>query len=284
MNSNCSVIVISDSNTSNVVEYVEKDGQTVILQDSNLIPSTPIFYYNKTQINSYTGQTLTNINSRLLTTIFNNYTGATIPNSYYNKTQINSYTGITVPNIYQTIANVNHYTGTTAPNSFLGINACANDSNKLGTHLSNYFLNTGSTITLTTCSTTAENALCLNGHTENNLSVNNSVCLNGHPQGYYLLSGGTAVCATSAINSKSLCGCIPSCFLGVTATASDSSKLNNKLPTYYLNTGSTITCAADSAKLNNKLPTYYLNTGSTAICATSSIDSKALCGCIPSCF
>src|ERR1035437_535220 len=110
MNSNCSVIVISDSNTSNTVEYVEKDGQTVILQDSNLIPSTPIFYYNKTQINSYTGQTLTNINSRLLSTIFNSYTGTTIPNN------------------------------------FLSINACANDSNKLGTHLSTYFLNTGSTI------------------------------------------------------------------------------------------------------------------------------------------
>ena len=43
-------------------------------------------------------------------------------------------------------------------------------------------------------------------------------------------------------------------------------------------------CAVDSAKLNNKLPAYYLNTGSTALCSTSSIDSKALCGCSPSCF
>ena len=98
-------------------------------------------------------------------------------------------------------------------------------------------------------------------------------CLNGK-----LATGGTAICATSAIDSLALCGCVPASFLLSGGTASDSSKLGGQLPAYYLNTGSTITCAADSAKLNNKLPAYYLNTGST------SINSLALCGCIPSCF
>ena len=148
------------------------------------------------------------------------------------------------------------------PACFLGVNACAADSNKLNNHLVGYFLNTGSTIALATCSTTAGNALCLNGH----------------PQAYYLLSGGTAVCATCAGNASTVAGCTPSCFLGATACATDSAKLNNKLPAYYLNTGSTITCASDSAKLNNKLPAYYLNTGSTialATCATTA--GNALC-------
>jgi hypothetical protein len=52
-------------------------------------------FYNKTCINSYTGQTLNNINSRLLTSTFATYTGTTVPNTYYNKTQINSYTAAT---------------------------------------------------------------------------------------------------------------------------------------------------------------------------------------------
>jgi hypothetical protein len=93
-----------------------------------------------------------------------------------------------------------------------------------------------------------------------------------------LNSGGTAICATTAENALALCGCVPASFLLSGDTAIDSLKLGGQLPAYYLNTGSTITCAADSAKLNNKLPAYYLNTGST------SINSLALCGCIPSCF
>ena len=75
----------------------------------------PANYYNKTQINAYsgatntlignrlltstystyTGTTNTAIGNRLLTTIFNTYTGTTAPANYYNKTQINSYTGVT---------------------------------------------------------------------------------------------------------------------------------------------------------------------------------------------
>jgi hypothetical protein len=43
----------------------------------------------------YSGNTLTDINNRLLTTVFSNYTGVTIPNTYYNKTCINAYTGAT---------------------------------------------------------------------------------------------------------------------------------------------------------------------------------------------
>ena len=54
----------------------------------------------------------------------------------------------------------------------------------------------------------------------------------------FLLSGGTAVCATSAIDSKGLCGCVPICFLGVNACASDSAKLGGVLPAGYMLTGS----------------------------------------------
>ena len=57
--------------------------------------TVPNTYYNKTQINSYTASTLTNINTRLLTTTFATYTGTTVPNTYYNKTCINTYTGET---------------------------------------------------------------------------------------------------------------------------------------------------------------------------------------------
>ena len=155
--------------------------------------------------------------------------------------------------------------GTCLASIYLSINACASDSAKLNNKLSAYYLNTGST------------AICAT-------SSINSKALCGCVPASFLLSGGTAICATCAGNASTLAGCTPSCFLGVNACAADSAKLNNKLPAYYLNTGSTITCAADSAKLNNKLPAYYLNTGSTALCATCAGNASTLVGCTPSCF
>jgi hypothetical protein len=94
--------------------------------------------YTQTQINFYTGQTLTNINSRLLTTVFNTFTGTTAPNTYLTKSSFSIYTGTTVPNAYynktqinsytaQTLNNINSrllttvfstYTGTTVPNNY----------------------------------------------------------------------------------------------------------------------------------------------------------------------
>jgi hypothetical protein len=96
-------------------------------------------------------------------------------------------------------------------------------------------------------------------------------CLNGK-----LASGGTAICATTAGNALCLGGHLPAYYLntGTTITcAADSAKLNNKLPAYYLNTGSTALCATiagNSLKLGNNLPAYYLNTGSTITCAADS--------------
>jgi len=55
----------------------------------------PANYYNKTEINSYTGATATLIGTKLNTTDFNTFTGTTLPANYYNKTEINSYTGAT---------------------------------------------------------------------------------------------------------------------------------------------------------------------------------------------
>jgi hypothetical protein len=166
---------------------------------------------------------------------------------------------------------------------------CAADSNKLNNKSSSYYLNTGSTALCATCAIGAKN-LC--------------DCVPAN----FLLSGGTAVCATCAGNASTIAGCTPSCFLGATACASDSTKLNNKLSTYYLNTGSTAinsltlcgcvplnfllsggtalcsTTAGNALKLNNQSTSYYLNTGSTAICSSNSINSKALCGCVPANF
>jgi len=82
------------------------NGIMAYLADVNLKVNTTLFnsftgttlpaaYYNKTQINTYTGDTLTNINTRLLTTIFDTFTGTTLPANYYNKTEINAYTGST---------------------------------------------------------------------------------------------------------------------------------------------------------------------------------------------
>jgi hypothetical protein len=202
------------------------------------------------------------------------------------------------------------------PNCFLGINNCANDSAKLGNHLPSYYLSSGATAVCASdsaklggilpagyllsggtaiCTISAINSKALCGYTPASfllsggtaictISAINSKALCGCVPASFLLSGGTAVCATSAIDSKALCGCTPNCFLGATACASDSAKLNNQLPAYYLNTGSTITCAADSAKLNNKLPAYYLNTGSTALCTTCAVGAKNLCGCVPASF
>src|SRR5208283_3012222 len=55
-------------------------------------------YYNKIQINSYTGTTVpANYYNKIQ---INSYTGTTVPANYYNKIQINSYTGTTVPANY----------------------------------------------------------------------------------------------------------------------------------------------------------------------------------------
>ena len=89
--------------------------------------------------------------------------------------------------------------------------------------------------------------------------IENGTCL----ANTYLATGGTATCATSAIDSKALCGCVPAFyFLLSGGTAVNSSKLGGQLPAYYLNTGSTAVCATTAGNalcLGGQLPSYYMN-------------------------
>jgi hypothetical protein len=175
-------------------------GDTIGIQTTGLLTTSafniysgttvPANYYNKTQINSYSASTLTNINTRLLTSAFNTYsggtrqnilnsavtggtnlgaltgqivfsskngrnlefkrivgsvnisvgststgvtinalglattanlsfyTGSTVPNTYYPKTQINFYSASTVPNTYYSKTQINFYTGSSVPNTY----------------------------------------------------------------------------------------------------------------------------------------------------------------------
>ena len=56
--------------------------------------------------------------SRLAVSIFNGYTGTTVPNTYLSKSSFNTYTGTTVPNTYLSKSSFNTYTGTTVPNTY----------------------------------------------------------------------------------------------------------------------------------------------------------------------
>ena len=128
-------------------------------------------------------------------------TGSESTTNYYNKLEINIYTGTTATLIA----------------GKLGATSCAVDSAKLNNHSVSYFLSTGS----------------------------------------------TALCASTAGNALALCGCTPASFLGAASCACDSAKLGTKLPAYYLNTGSTALCATNSACLGGVLPAGYLTTNSS---------------------
>jgi hypothetical protein len=175
----------------------------------------------------------------VLQTAINTLSGTTLPANYYNKTQINTYSGATntlisnrlLTSVYST------YTGTTLTliNGKLGATACAVDSAKLGNHLPAYYLGSGGTSinSLALCGCVPS---CFLGAT---VCAVDSAKLNNKLSTYYLNTGSTAVCATSAIDSKGLCGCTPSCFLGATACATDSNKLNDHIAAYYLTSGGT---------------------------------------------
>ncbi|MFA5366450.1 MAG: hypothetical protein WC333_00805 [Dehalococcoidia bacterium] len=57
--------------------------------------TVPANYYNKTEINAYTGATNTLIGTKLDISAFNTYSGTTVPANYYNKTEINVYSAAT---------------------------------------------------------------------------------------------------------------------------------------------------------------------------------------------
>ena len=75
----------------------------------------PANYYNKTEINSYTGATATAINNRLLISDFNVYSGNTLSNiqSRLLTTTFNTFTGTTLPANYVQTTLFNTYTGDT---------------------------------------------------------------------------------------------------------------------------------------------------------------------------
>jgi fibronectin-binding autotransporter adhesin len=96
--------------------------------------------------NTYSGTTLTNINSRLLTSLYVTYTGTTAPNQFANRAIFNSYSGTTNTainnrllissfNTYSgaTLTNINNRLLTSAFNTYSGVTAT-----RLGTIETNY--------------------------------------------------------------------------------------------------------------------------------------------------
>jgi len=166
--------------------WVGSGATTVTLVGSNYRIYTPATdlsnYYNKTQINNYTGATSTSIGNRLLTTVFSTYTGTTAPSTYYNKTQINNYTGATSTSIGNRLLTTIYstYTGTTAPNAFA----------------SKSFL---STYTGTTAPATfASKSLAITGATNlGSNSIYTSVSANKIQLKGFVASGGTTVTTTA---------------------------------------------------------------------------------------
>ena len=75
--------------------------------------TAPNTYLSIGNFNTYSGQTLTNINGRLLTTTFNTFTGTTAPATYANRASFELFTGTTAPNTYLSINNFNTYSGAT---------------------------------------------------------------------------------------------------------------------------------------------------------------------------
>jgi len=73
---------------------------------------------NTSAFNTYSGATLTNINSRVLKTVFSTYTGTTAPATYQTKSSINTYTGTTAPATFQSKSSIVTLTGTTLPATF----------------------------------------------------------------------------------------------------------------------------------------------------------------------
>jgi hypothetical protein len=61
---------------------------------------------------------LTDLNTKLDKTAFNDFTGTTLPTTYLKKSTFATYTGTTVPANYYNKAQINYYTGTTVPANY----------------------------------------------------------------------------------------------------------------------------------------------------------------------
>lgn len=90
-----------------------------------------------TSFNIYSGATLTNINSRLLKTDFNTYTGTTTPATYLKISNFNTYSGATLTNIQSRLltSSFNTYSGNTANLINTKISTANNGLTKAGTNV-----------------------------------------------------------------------------------------------------------------------------------------------------
>ncbi len=115
------------SNTDLVDKKYTDDADNLKLNISTFTGFTDITlpnnYYNKSQINNYTGTTVPNNYYNKVE--INNYTGNTnnLINNKLNSSIFNNYTGVTAPATYASKSFVCTYTGTTVPSTYLSKSA-----------------------------------------------------------------------------------------------------------------------------------------------------------------
>jgi hypothetical protein len=255
-------------------------------------------YYNKIQINQYTGETQSNLFNKLNTSLFNNYTGITEPNKYYNKSQINQYTGETQSNLFNKLdkSTFNLYTGTTVPNTYynkIQINQYTGETqsnlfNKLNTLLFNNY--TGVTIP-----NTFYNKIQINGYTgktrtELNLTITGTTNLgsanilsvkSGRNLTFKSISGGTGIAVNNTANLINICSTTVSSNKQIIFNNNNILSGNTNLQYCYSNNslqlGNGVVCSTNSAIIggnNNIICNTALRSaiiGGTSITLNSSI-------------
>jgi hypothetical protein len=87
--------------------------RTLVSDGSGKVAVSTITSTELGRLSGVTSNIQSQINSKLATTVFNTFTGTTLPANYYNKTQINAYTGATDSKI-NTKLNISVFTGYTA--------------------------------------------------------------------------------------------------------------------------------------------------------------------------
>jgi hypothetical protein len=97
----------------------------------------------------------------------------------------------------------------------------------------------------------------------------------------------------TAANSSALCGCVPACFLAVGGTAvcatcaGNASTVAGCTPSCFLAVGGTAvcaTCAGNASTVAGCTPSCFLAVGGTAVCATTAGNALCLGGALASCY
>lgn len=139
-----------------LVDKAYVTGQTANKLDKSIYQTytgttVPNTYVTKSAINTYTGTTAPA--TFLSKTAFNTYSGTTVPNTYVSKTVYQTYTGTTAPAIFANKAAVNYYTGTTAPATYLPFTMATDMQDPTGfvdgSNINIAYSHTNRTITLT---------------------------------------------------------------------------------------------------------------------------------------